>query len=98
MQENLDGSAVNKIDEVNSIDTRLVSFNEELKSLQYKYKLNLIAVPMINGDGVIVGTLQALDNDEISKMLQDKLQAKDVACDGVARDDVVSPYNEEEKN
>ena len=98
MKENQDGFAVNQMDEVHSINSRLVSFNEELVALQDKYKLKLIAVPLINGDGVIVGTLQALDHDEITKRLQDKLQAQDLARDGVARDDIASPYNEEEKN
>ena len=98
MKENQDGFAVNQMDEVHSINSRLVSFNEELVALQDKYKLKLIAVPLINGDGLIVGTLQALDHDEINKRLQDKLKAKDVVPDGIIKDDIASPYNEEEKN
>ena len=87
-----------KIDEVNSIDSRLSAFNVELKDLQEKYKLKLIAVPQINGDGVIVANLQALDHDEINKRLKEKLEAEGLPHDAISNEDgVLSPYDGEEK-
>lgn len=46
-------------------DDALASFNNELKELQDKYNYRLIAVPVINPNGCITGTLQVIDTNKV---------------------------------
>lgn len=57
-EQNPDGQPVNS-------DDALASFNKDLKDLQDKYSYRLIAVPVINPNGTIVGSLQVIDTNKV---------------------------------